>query len=64
MSEYLGWINSTLPKLAMEEISNRFHNHCWNYDDYIKTINNQLWEARYGVNKNSAIAMDLEKLYY
>ena len=64
MSRYLGCINSSLPKLAMEEISNRFYNYCWNHDDYIKTINDQLWEAVYGVNKNPAVAKDLEKLYY
>ena len=71
-NDYLMWhrITSPLSEYKYEDgfvLSPLFKKNTamtWNHDDYIKTINDQLWEAVYGANKNPAVAKDLEKLYY
>ena len=64
MSSYLGFENGALPKSTMNTLSRKFYNNCWNYNSYRKVINDKLWEARNGKNKNKRDAKNLEKLYY
>ena len=54
---------SVIPNLNKEILSTVYFNSDFTYDEYHKTINNQLWEAQNGLKKNHYRASLLKLLY-